>query len=81
MLRKGVVFKSTKQCNNAFSLLKSDLVKMPILQYPNPNKAFKLFTNASKHSYSSILHQEEVPNEANVVPNLVPIAYFFWSIQ
>ena len=81
MLRKGVVFKWTEQCNNAFTLLKSDLVKMPRLQYPNPNKVIKLFTDTSKHSYSSVLHQEEVPEEANAVPNLVPIAYFFWLIQ
>ena len=38
MLRKGAVFKWTGQCNNAFNLLKSDLVKIPRLQYPNPNK-------------------------------------------
>ena len=81
MLRKGVVFKWSKQCNNAFNLLKSDLVKMPRLQYPNPNKAFKLFTNASKHSYSSILHQEGVPKETNMVPNLVPMAYFSGSFS
>ena len=29
MLWKGAVFKWTKQCNNAFNLLKSGLVKMP----------------------------------------------------
>ena len=79
MLRKGVVFKWTKQCNNAFNLLKTDLVKMPRLHYPNPNKTFKLFTDATKHSYSDILHQEEVPEEANMVPNLVLIAYFSGS--
>ena len=79
MLRKGVVFKWAEQCNNAFNLLKSDLVKMPRLQYPNPNKTFQLFTNASKHNYSGILHQEEIPDGTNVVPNLVPIAYFFWA--
>ena len=72
MLRKGAVFKWTEQCNNAFNLLKSELVKMPRLQYPNPSKAFKPFTNASKHSYTGILHQEEVSNQANAVPNLVP---------
>ena len=37
---------------------------------------FKLFTEASKHSYSSVLHQEEAPDKANTVPKLVPIAYF-----
>ena len=39
MVQKGAAFKWTKQCNNAFNLLESDLVKMPRLHYPNPNKA------------------------------------------
>ena len=69
MLRRGVVFKW------------SDLVKMPRLQYPNPNKAFKLFTDGSRYSYSAILHQEEVPNDANAVPNLVHIAYVSGSFS
>ena len=60
--RKGAVFKWTEQCSNAFGLLKSELVKRPRLQYPNPNKQFMLFTDASKHSYSGILHQEETPH-------------------
>ena len=76
-----MVFKWTEKSNNAFNLLKSDLVKIPRLQYPNPNKAFKLFTNVSKHSYSGILHQEEVPKEVNEVPNPVPIAYFSGSFS
>ena len=42
MLWKGAVFKWTEQCNNAFNLLKSDLVKMPRLKYPNSNKLFKI---------------------------------------
>ena len=54
---------------------------MPRLQYPNPNKAFKLFTDTSKHSYSCILHQEEVSDQANALPNLVPIAYFWGSFS
>ena len=64
------------QCNNAFNLLESDLVKMPRLQYPNPNKLFKLFMDASKHSYLGILHQEDVSNQLHLEPNLVPIVYF-----
>ena len=35
MLRKGTVFAWMGKCNNAFKLLKSKLVKMPRLQYPN----------------------------------------------
>ena len=47
MLRKGTAFKWTEQCENAFKLLKSELVNMPGLQYPNPNKKLKLFTDTS----------------------------------
>ena len=54
---------------------------MPRLQYPNPNKTFKLFTDASKHSYSSVLHQEETPDKGNAVPKLVLIAYFSGSFS
>ena len=54
---------------------------MPRLQYPIPNKSFKLFTDASKHSYSGILHQEGVYDQVNVVPNLVLVAYFSSSFS
>ena len=57
-------------------LLKSELVKMPRLKYPNPNKPFMLFTDASKHSYSGILHQEETPHHPGAEVNLIPIPYF-----
>ena len=76
MLWKVVTFQWMEQCNNAFKSLKSELVKMPTLQYPNPNKPFKLFTDASKHSYSGILHQEEIPKMSTADANLIPIAYF-----
>ena len=54
---------------------------MPRLQYPNPNKPFKLFMDASKHSYLGILNQEEVSNQPKAEPNLVPIVYFFGSFS
>ena len=79
MLRKGAVFKWTEQCNNAFKLLKSHLVKMPKLQYPNPKKTFMLFTDALKHSYLGILHQKETPHHQGGEVKLIPIAYFFDS--
>ena len=48
---------------------------MPSLQYPDPNKPFKLFTDASNYNYSGILHQaqDEEPDQ------LIPIAYFSGS--
>ena len=74
-----MVFKQMELCGNAFKICKSELVKMHILQYPNPNKPFLLFTDASKHSYSGILHQEETPNHPGEEVNIIPIAYFSGS--
>ena len=76
---KGSSLQVDKQCNNAFKLVKSDLVKMPRLQYPNPNKPFQVSIDASKHSYSGILHQEKMPNQPGVEVNLIPISYFSGS--
>ena len=76
MLRIGATFDWTVQCENTLKLLKEELTKMPVLQYPNPNKPFQLFTDMSKHSSSGILHQEKEgqPNEGE--PELIPITYF-----
>ena len=65
-----------RQCNNAFKLLKSELVKMPSLQYPNPNKLFKLFRDAPKHTYSGTLHQEDTSKVPNEEAYLISIPYF-----
>ena len=73
-----MIFKLMEQSSNAFKLLKLDLVKMPMLQYPK--KPFMLFTDASKHSYSGI-HQEETPNQSGLKVNLIPIAYFSGSFD
>ena len=79
MQRKGAVFKWTEQCGKVFKLLKLVLVKMPKLQYSNPNKPFMLFRDASKHSYLGILHQEETPHHPGAEVDLIPIAYFLGS--
>ena len=46
------------------------------LQYPNPNKPFKLFTDTCKYSYLGIFHEEEVSDQPKAESNPVPIAYF-----
>ena len=79
MLRKGAVFKWTEQSGNAFRLLKLELVKITKLQYPNHNKPFIFFTDASKHSYSGILHQEETPHHSGAEVSLIPRVYFSGS--
>ena len=40
-----------------------------------------LFTDAYKHSYSAIPHQEETPYHLGVEVNLIPIAYFSGSFD
>ena len=52
---------------------------MLTLQYPSPHKPFKLFTDASKDSYFSILHQEETSKQPIPKANIIPIAYFSGS--
>ena len=49
---------------------------MPALQYPNPNKPFKLFKDASKHHYSGILHQDKEGEAGAREPESIRIAYF-----
>ena len=77
MLRKGVPFIWTTQCNSEFETLKEELCEMPTLQYPNPSKLYKLFIVASKYSYSGIVSQEKEDKP----DTLIPIAYFSGSFS
>ena len=72
LLRKGIKYEWTEQCKSAFNTLIEELCTTPTLQYPDPNKPFELFTDASHYCYSGILHQakREDPEQ------LIPIAYF-----
>ena len=72
LLEKGMKFKWTQQCESVFNTLIEELCVVPMLQYPDPNKPFELFTDASHYCYSGILHQvrKEDPEK------LIPITYF-----
>ena len=72
LLKKGIKFDWTEQCESVFNTLIEELCAAPTLQYPDPNKPFELFTDASHYCYSGILHQarREDPEQ------LIPIAYF-----
>ena len=39
-------------------MLKDALITSPILKYPDPNKSYTLFTDASKHAWACLLTQE-----------------------
>ena len=71
MTRKGAVFKWTKECNNAFKLLKEKLMEEPVLISPQANKDYVTHCDASKYSYSSILQQTRPGTD-----ELAPVAYF-----
>ena len=58
LTRKDVEFEWTEVCQQSFDLLKSKILESPILQYPDPNKSYVLFTDASKYAWSCVLTQE-----------------------
>ena len=44
------------------NFLKKALIKEPILRFPDPNKPYILYTDASKHAWSCILTQQYTHN-------------------
>ena len=58
LTRKGIEFEWTTICQENFDLLKNALATEPILVYPDPNKLYVLFTDASKYAWSCVLTQE-----------------------
>ena len=71
MTKKGAVFNVTKECDNAFKLLKEKLMEEPVLISPQVNKDYVIHCDASKYSYSGILQQTRPGTE-----ELAPVAYF-----
>ena len=55
---KSVDFVWDEICEKSFRLLKQMIIQEPILVYPDPNKPYVLFTDASKYAWSCILTQE-----------------------
>ena len=39
-------------------MLKESLITSPVLKYPDPNRAYTLFTDANKHTWACVLTQE-----------------------
>ena len=70
--RKGIRYEWSYQCKSAFNTLIEELCKAPTLQYPDPNRPFELFTDASHYFYSGILHQAKIGDPEQFIPN----AYF-----
>ena len=58
LTKQDVPFEWTLQCQASFEMLKDALITSPILKYPDPNKSYTLFTDASKHAWACVLTQE-----------------------
>ena len=60
----------------AFDTLKDYLTKSPVLVYPDPNKTYHLFTDASMFTWSAILMQDQNPTtpEGELASQLHPTA-------
>ena len=59
LLQRDAPFQWTTDCEKAFQTLKEKLITPPILGYPDFNKAFKLYTDASGEAVGAILSQEQ----------------------
>ena len=58
LTKQDIPFEWTIQCQAAFELLKEAIITSPILKYPDPNKGYTLFTDASKYAWACVLTQE-----------------------
>jgi transposase InsO family protein len=77
LTKKDNPFEWTTKCKEAFQLLKDNLLKEPILKYPDPNKPYTLFTDASKYAWACVLTQQ-YPHEdekGKIKKILHPITY------
>ena len=69
-------FEWTGKCQASFELLKEALIQEPILRFPDPNKPYILYTDASKYAWSCVLTQQYTHdiNGKQIVMNY-PITY------
>ena len=60
LAKLDVPFVWTDRCQKSFELLKECLLKEPILVYPDTDKPYTLYTDASKYSWAGVLTQRYV---------------------
>ena len=77
LTRKDTNFIWSTECQEAFQMLKDALTKSPILIYPDPEKPYTLFTDASNYGHAGVLTQEKttVSETGETVTMLHPVAY------
>ena len=55
LTKKNVLFVWTAACQTALDTIKHAITNSPVLIYPDPNKQYHLFTDASNHTKSGVL--------------------------
>ena len=76
LTRKDVTFEWTPICQESFEMLKTSLMKEPILTYPDSSLPYVLFTDTSKYAWACVLTQEKTHDiEGKEVKILYPITY------
>ena len=76
LTRKTQKFEWTEPCQKAFKALQRELMKEPILKYPDVNKPYIMFTDASKYAWACVLtqsHEHEIEGKKVVINH--PITY------
>ena len=72
LIRKGVKFEWTDECQIGFDYLKTCLTEAPIVKNPEPSKRYVVFTDASDQAATAILTQEYTEDGET---KEMPIAY------
>jgi len=67
LMRKEQPFEWTEDCQKALEQLKQKLTSPPILIYPDFNKPFLLYTDASSFGIGAVLAQKDEKNKEHVV--------------
>jgi hypothetical protein len=67
LLKKDEPFNWTSECQHAFEFLKNALITAPILSYPDFEKPFILYTDASYNGLGAILGQLDEKGKEHVI--------------
>ena len=73
LTRHDIQYEWTEKCQKSFDHLRELLMKHPILRYPDPQKPYTLFTDASGIGWSGVLTQEYVDGSGK--SRLHPVCY------
>ena len=68
-------FEWTDKCQASFELFKEALIQEPILRFPDPNKPYTLYTDASKYAWSCVLTQYTHDIDGKQIVMNHPITY------